>query len=119
MIEVMAIAGARNCDTQAVVGHEPAERSRVLTRHEKAKVQTTPTSLFKTPAEVVSCVDLSRAEKAAVLKQWEIDARLLQVASEEGMTGGEGSQLAEVKKAQKTLGVEDLEEDGAPNKTGP
>lgn len=91
----------------------------MLTRHDKAKVKTTPTSLFKTPADVVSCVDLSKAEKTAVLKQWEIDARLLQVASEEGMTGGEFNQLAEVKKAQKVLGVEDLEEDGARNKTGP
>jgi len=54
-----------------------------------------------------------------VLKQWEIDARLLQVASEEGMTGGELNQLAEVRKAQKSLGVPHVEEDGAPNKTGP
>lgn len=91
----------------------------MLTTHEKAKALTTPTSVFKTPGEVVSCVDLSKAEKAAVLKQWEIDARLLQVASEEGMTGGEPSHLLEVKKAQKSLGVEDLEEDGARNKTGP
>jgi hypothetical protein len=91
----------------------------MLTRQEKSRARTTPTSQFKTPAEVVSSVDLSKAEKAAVLKQWEIDARLLQVASEEGMTGGEGSQLAEVKKAQKVLGVEDLEEGGVRNKTGP
>lgn len=91
----------------------------MLTSHDKAKALTTPTSLFKSPGDVVSCVDLSKAEKTAVLKQWEIDARLLQVASEEGMTGGELNQLAEVKKAQKTLGVDHLEEDGAPNKTGP
>ena len=91
----------------------------MLTRHEKAKALTTPTSVFKTPADVVSCVDLSKAEKTAVLKQWEMDARLLQVASEEGMTGGERSGLTDVKKAQKALGVDHLEEDGAPNKTGP
>jgi hypothetical protein len=91
----------------------------MLTRHEKAKALTTPTSIFKTPADVVSSVDLSKAEKTAVLKQWEMDARLLQVASEEGMTGGEPSHLTDVKKAQKSLGVDDLEEDGAPNKTGP
>ena len=91
----------------------------MLTTHDKAKALTTPTSVFKTPKEVVSCVDLSKAEKTAVLKQWEIDARLLQVASEEGMTGGEPNHLIEVKKAQKLLGVEVLEEDGARNKTGP
>jgi len=91
----------------------------MLTTHDKAKALTTPTSVFKSPEEVVSCVDLSKAEKTAVLKQWEIDARLLQVASEEGMTGGEPNHLIEVKKAQKSLGVEVLEEDGARNKTGP
>jgi hypothetical protein len=91
----------------------------MLNRHDKAKALTTPSSQFKTPDEVVSCVDLSIAEKTAVLKQWEIDARLLQVASEEGMTGGELNQLAEVRKAQKSLGVPHVEEDGAPNKTGP
>lgn len=91
----------------------------MLTTHDKAKALTTPTSVFRTPEEVVSCVDLSKAEKTAVLKQWEIDARLLQVASEEGMSGGEPNHLTEVKKAQKSLGVEVLEEDGARNKTGP
>ncbi len=91
----------------------------MLTTNDKANALITPASLFKTPSEVVSCVDLSKAEKAAVLKQWEIDARLLQVASEEGMSGGELNQLAEVKKAQKLLGVDDLQADGAPNKTGP
>ncbi len=35
------------------------------------------------------------------------------------MSGGEASQLTEVRKAQKRLGVDHLEEDGAPNKTGP
>ena len=39
----------------------------MLTRHDKAKALTTPTSLFKTPAEVVSCGDLSKDEKTAVL----------------------------------------------------
>lgn len=41
------------------------------------------------------------------------------MASEEGMSGGEPNHLTEVKKAQKSLGVEVLEEDGARNKTGP
>ena len=37
----------------------------------------------------------------------EIDARLMQVASEEGMTGGEANNLVEVKNAQKELGIAD------------
>ena len=52
------------------------------------------------------------------MKQWELDARLLQVASEEGMSGGEQNMLADVKKAQEELGVEKTEEGGVPNKNG-
>ena len=58
-------------------------------------------------------------EKAKILKQWELDARLLQVATEEGMGGGEHSLFADVKKAQQSLDVDHLVEDGAPTKVGP
>ena len=91
----------------------------MMTREDKKKALTTPSSVFKSPGDVVNSQDLDRAEKTKVLKQWELDARLLQVASEEGMSGGEHSLFAEVKKAQKSLHVEDLAEDGAPNKSGP
>jgi len=37
--------------------------------------------------------------------QWELDARLLQTASEEGMGGGEPSLLDEVKQALATHGA--------------
>ncbi|MDP2332520.1 MAG: hypothetical protein Q8M19_17665 [Reyranella sp.] len=91
----------------------------MLTSDEKKKALTSPSSVFKSPGDVVDSSDLDRAEKTKILKQWELDARLLQVASEEGMGGGEHSLFAEVKKAQKSLNVEDLPEDGAPNKSGP
>ena len=78
-----------------------------------------PSREFSHPSQVLTSKDLSRIEKAKVLKQWELDARLLQVASEEGMTGGEPNMLADVKKAQEELGV-DLKPaaTGAPNKNG-
>ncbi len=81
----------------------------------------TPTKEFDRPADVLRAAHLSRDQKIAVLKQWELDARLLQTASEEGMSGGEPNMLAEVKKAQGALGAVSGEEDaggGVPTKTG-
>ena len=58
-------------------------------------------SVFKHPADVVACKDLDKSEQAAILKHRELDARLLQVATEEGMTEGERSRFAAVRKAQR------------------
>jgi hypothetical protein len=91
----------------------------MLGSEEKRRAMTNPSSVFKSPEEVIDCKDLNESEKAAVLKQWELDARQLQVATEEGMTEGERSMFAEVKKAQEKLGVPKLEEDGPPTKAGP
>lgn len=91
----------------------------MLTNEDKNKALTNPSSIFRHPAEVVDSRDLDKAEKARILKQWELDARLLQVATEEGMDKGEHSLFADVKKAQQRLDVSSLEEDGAPNKVGP
>ena len=90
-----------------------------MTSEDKAKALANPSSLFKRPREVVACDEFSRAEKTEILKQWELDARLLQVASEEGMGKGERSLLGEVKAAQQKLDVATLKEDGAPTKLGP
>jgi len=91
----------------------------MLASEDKKKALTNPSSVFKHPSEVVASNDLNEAEKTAILKQWELDARLLQVATEEGMGEGEHSLFADVKQAQAKLGVDDLEEDGAPGKVGP
>jgi len=91
----------------------------MLASEDKKKALTSPSSVFKHPSEVVASNDLNEAEKTAILKQWELDARLLQVATEEGMGEGEHSLFADVKKAQAKLGVDHLEEDGAPGKLGP
>ena len=91
----------------------------MLASEDKKKALTNPSGVFKHPADVIACKDLDKSEKAAILKQWEIDARLMQVASEEGMTEGEHILFADVKKAQEKLHLPDLEEDGAPTKAGP
>ena len=85
----------------------------MLASEDKKKALTSPSSVFKHPADVVACGDLTKAEKTAILKQWELDARLLQVATEEGMSEGEHSLFTDVKKAQGKLDVDVLEEDGA------
>lgn len=91
----------------------------MMTSEDRNKALTNPSSIFKHPADVVSNRDLDKVEKTKILKQWELDARLLQVATEEGMSEGERSLFADVKKAQQRLDADHLEEDGAPTKVGP
>ena len=76
----------------------------MLASEDKKKALTIPSSVFKHPSEVVASNDLHEAEKTAILKQSELNARSLQVATEEGMGEGEHSLFAE---------------DGAPGKVGP
>jgi hypothetical protein len=52
---------------------------------EKAKLN--PAASFKSPQDVVSNKELSRAQKIEILKRWEEDARAIEVAEEEGMPG--------------------------------
>ncbi len=77
----------------------------------------TPTKEFDRPADVLRAAHLSRDQKIAVLKQWELDARLLQTATEEGMGGGEPNLLDEVKKALTALDADKTDSQG-PTKTG-
>ena len=90
---------------------------------DKDKAQTNPASVFDKPADVVTNKELTSAEKTKVLQEWELDARLLDVATEEGMTKDDDlavkkskkSPLREIKKAQQDLGVKPLNDD-APTK---
>ncbi len=64
-----------------------------------------PSSVFTTPAEVLSHPELSQEAKVEILRQWEIDARLLATAESENMAGGESSHLGQVVSA--LLALED------------
>jgi hypothetical protein len=55
-----------------------------------------PSKFFKTPHDVLIEPELSRQDKIEILRQWEIDARLLAVADEENMSEGESSHLGAV-----------------------
>jgi hypothetical protein len=49
--------------------------------------------------EVVETDSMITNQKLKILKRWEADANDLEVASNENMTGGESSQLGEVRRA--------------------
>jgi hypothetical protein len=56
----------------------------------------TPESVFTGPMDVVETNSLTPEQKMTVLKRWEANAKDLEVASSESMTGGAPSRLAEV-----------------------
>jgi len=62
-----------------------------------------PSGVFDRPVEVVLTDSLTPEQKLAVLKRWEADARLLEVATDENFSGGEPSRLGEVRSAIDTL----------------
>jgi hypothetical protein len=57
---------------------------------ERAKLN--PAAVFKSPQEVVSSQELSREQKIEILRRWEQDARLMEVAEEESMSGPQPKQ---------------------------
>ena len=73
--------------------------SGLLTKQGLADAMTSPVSVFDFPLEVVACPGLSRAQKIEILKRWELDARALQRATDENMSGGEPPLLDEVNRA--------------------
>lgn len=56
----------------------------------------TPESVFDSPMDIVKTDSLTPEQKMTVLKRWEANARDLEVASSESMTGGAASRLVEV-----------------------
>ena len=58
-----------------------------------------PEQVFDTPMDIVNTESMTSEQKFKVLEHWEANAKDLQVASEENMTGPENSRLGEVKKA--------------------
>jgi hypothetical protein len=66
-----------------------------------------PSKYFTFPREVVAHPSLSRTAKIDILRQWETDARLMAVAEEENLGGGEASQLGAVVNA--LISLEDPE----------
>jgi Fe-S cluster assembly ATPase SufC len=66
-----------------------------------------PDAHFAEPEDVVTDVSLSVAEKSAALDSLELDARLLETAASEGMSGGELNKLHEVLQAKDHLALKE------------
>lgn len=62
-----------------------------------------PSRSFDSPYDIVEHAALSRDDKFKLLQVWETDARELETAAGENMTGGEASRLREVHEALRTL----------------
>jgi hypothetical protein len=69
------------------------------------KALADPGLAFKIPKNVLQNTELSREQKIAILRQWELDARRLQVTDEESTTDGEPAQLGAVLEALRALGA--------------
>ena len=77
-----------------------------------------PSSVFGSPEDIATCDDLSDDRKIEILRRWEYDARELEVADEEGLTGADNDILDRIHQALHDLGaVIDLEH-APPTKQG-
>ncbi len=62
-----------------------------------------PRAFFAEPQDVVANTQLSREDKLAILRQWELDALRLSASESEGMGGGEEAMLGRVEAAIRML----------------
>jgi hypothetical protein len=74
-----------------------------LGRAEVEQALISPASVFDSPDEVVDTPALTKIMKIELLKRWELDARALQRATEENMSGGEASPIDAVNAALSKL----------------
>lgn len=77
-----------------------------------------PSSEFATLEDLLRDKSLTREQKIQILHRWEYDARELEVAEEENMSGGPPSMLAEIFSALRALGCELDVEHSPPTKQG-
>ena len=71
--------------------------------------------MFSEPQDVVADRRLSREQKLAILRRWELDALRLSTSESEGMGGGEESMLSRVGNAIRAVAdLPDLPNPGGP-----
>jgi hypothetical protein len=90
-----------------------------LTAEDIERALLDPGAVFDDPDAVVAA-PLAHADKVAILRRWEFDARELQVADDEGMQGGEraGGVLQRVTDALRELGESPAHDRPPPTKHG-
>jgi hypothetical protein len=62
-----------------------------------------PSKFFSHRREIAEAEGLTLTRKVSLLKRWENDSKLLQVATNEGMFGGEQPQLTLIRREIKAL----------------
>ncbi|HKQ33198.1 MAG TPA: hypothetical protein VJV40_08335 [Thermodesulfobacteriota bacterium] len=77
-----------------------------------------PTSVFRTPEDVLKANDITRDQKIEILRRWEYDARELEVAADENMIGNNSDLLERVLKSLGKLGYESDPDKNPPTKQG-
>ncbi len=77
-----------------------------------------PAGVFKVPSEVLQSSELTKEQMIMILRQWEYDARELEVAEEESMIGNNTHLLDQVQKALMELGGNRDPHHSSPNKQG-
>jgi len=71
-----------------------------------------PASAFAAPEEIAAHAGLTREQKIEILRLWEYDAAEAEVATEEGMPGGNGDLLQRILLALDGLGAADAGDTG-------
>ncbi|MFO7812132.1 MAG: hypothetical protein R6V21_04115 [Pelovirga sp.] len=84
----------------------------------KDKSLINPADIYHDPNQVLQDESLTQEEKMKILKQWEYDARELEVAEEENMAGDAPSMLGEVLKAILKLEAGGLSKKASTTKQG-
>jgi len=75
-----------------------------------------PASAFATPEDVAAHAGLTREQKIEILRLWEYDAAEAEVATEEGMPGGNGDLLQRILLALEGLGAGSEAGESGPSK---
>ena len=70
-----------------------------------SKALLDPSSVFKSPHEVLQSHELAREQKVDILQRWYYDACLMETAESENMQGAPSDVVAKIVEALHTLGV--------------
>ncbi|HEV7135376.1 MAG TPA: hypothetical protein VGN43_01985 [Steroidobacteraceae bacterium] len=84
-----------------------SQASGLIVKIERAMVD--PAAAFGSPRDVVRDSRLRKHEKIEILSRWAYDSAELSVAEEEGMDGGEATDMSEILKALDEIAIVDVQ----------
>lgn len=77
-----------------------------MSQNDTQILMSNPAEHFSSPQALADADELSREAKVTALKQWDMDIRQLEVATEENMQASSRASLADVHAALRALGHE-------------